>query len=458
MTRHVLRRKKTPYDDYPTSSNDSRSSCLKNVRSLETRRSIVNRALNWVLLFVPLLVVFHRYLDILIWEESVWVLLSFVLVFNKSPEALLLPVIVSGACGGPEWLRMNLAMSLAYTPVGALCGFALIFPNPFPILTFSAKKFLQHLIGDSLPESETFLVSVILMNANYGASIESQPLIMLICGLAGLVPCYPMVKTIVARWRIYHCLDGSSFLITKLCYAVYFLCSGSLYYAYISPRQGVSWLVAHIETNVTLIIRWAFILAVAFLIAINWGNYLGLDGRRKLWHLTSVILFLPRSARVPFTQLALAAMIVAFIDLEVVRAAALPPLGVPIHEALRGFIDYRDVKGPVIISHIYLLLGVAVPIIAGDGNPAGVICLGLGDTFASLVGRNFGRFRFFGKKSVEGVVAFTVVTSLALHYSRGFTWMRALLVCLPSALLEAVSPLNDNLILPTYMMALMCLT
>lgn len=451
VTRHVLKRKKNQRENRETYS------VHHNVPKIRQQCLTSNLVVNWVLLLVPVGAVLGRYHDVLFWQEWVWILMSIFASLNRPVESLLLPIITSGACGGPELLRLNLGMSLAYSFKGAICGSAIVWPYPFPLLTFGLKRFLQHIIKESLPEAETFLISVILMNAGYGAINGHPALVMFACGLIGLLPCYPFVKMIANKWRTYHRLDRKASLIAKLSYFVYFLVSGMSYYLYISSHEGIFWLVEQIEANATLVARWGLILCVAFFTAWLWGPYLGLDGRRKLWHLTSVLLFLPKSARVPFTQLALAAMLVAFIDLEIVRSAALPPLGILIHEALRGFIDHRDVKGPVVISHLYLLLGITFPMIAGNGNPAGLICLGLGDTLASLIGRNFGNFRIFGKKSVEGTMAFIIVTTIALKYCGNFTWMSTLFVCFPSALIEAVSPLNDNLILPPYMMALMCL-
>ena len=53
-----------------------------------------------------------------------------------------------------------------------------------------------------------------------------------------------------------------------------------------------------------------------------------------------------------------------FIYLEYLRYFAIWPYGKSIHMFLSEFIDSRDL-GPVILSHIYLLLGCAGPVWLG---------------------------------------------------------------------------------------------
>jgi dolichol kinase len=99
----------------------------------------------------------------------------------------------------------------------------------------------------------------------------------------------------------------------------------------------------------------------------------------------------------------------------------------------------------VIVSHIFLLIGCAIPFwlsLAGvkrEGSDpwqgwevatrdvsmiAGVVCVGMGDAAASLVGRRIGRHKWPwpGGKSLEGSAAFAVAVTLGLM--TGKAWLR----------------------------------
>ena len=98
--------------------------------------------------------------------------------------------------------------------------------------------------------------------------------------------------------------------------------------------------------------------------------------------------------------------------------------------ALRRFTDSRD-SGPLILTHIYLLLGCAFPTWLNDpwiGSYrhylyfnaliplCGVLMLGVGDTMASFIGVNCGRTKWPGtSKSVEGTLASIVFVSVLAY-------------------------------------------
>src|SRR5690606_34478248 len=112
-----------------------------------------------------------------------------------------------------------------------------------------------------------------------------------------------------------------------------------------------------------------------------------------------------------FAALALSIVLGVFLILDLIRASQLPPLSKPIATFLAPYVDGRDFRGPVVISHIFLLIGCAIPLWlalaalprTGTGYSAGwelrtrdvsmvsgVICVGLGDAAASLIGRRYG--------------------------------------------------------------------
>jgi dolichol kinase len=80
-----------------------------------------------------------------------------------------------------------------------------------------------------------------------------------------------------------------------------------------------------------------------------------------------------------------------FLLAEVIRHLEVPPFGSQIGSFFSIFTDERDSRGPLVVSHIFLLVGCAVPVwmtlFIGDyqtnGLPiegfSGVLCLGCGD-------------------------------------------------------------------------------
>ncbi|VVT44588.1 uncharacterized protein SAPINGB_P000466 [Magnusiomyces paraingens] len=182
----------------------------------------------------------------------------------------------------------------------------------------------------------------------------------------------------------------------------------------------------------------------------------------------------------------MAAATFLFLAIEFLRVTTIPPLGPQVHRALLRYLDPRDTCGPIIVSHTYLLIGISIPMYLCN-SPAGIICLGLGDAAASVFGRIYGKHRWSlprgNKKSVEGTLCFVVaaVTGLCLYkyavlktlypsvyYGPAYvldsynpfvkagslTFSKMVLVSTLTALLEAFSSLNDNVIVPLYMTAL----
>ncbi|KAM3415006.1 hypothetical protein BST61_g10143 [Cercospora zeina] len=134
-----------------------------------------------------------------------------------------------------------------------------------------------------------------------------------------------------------------------------------------------------------------------------------------------------------------------FLLLEVIRAGQVPPLGNAISRFVAPYVDGRDLRGPVVVSHIFLLIGCAVPLwfslasIARDGPApwegwelkedrretamiAGVVCVGMGDAAASLIGRRYGRRKWIwvGGKSLEGSAAMAFAVAVGLLIARAW--------------------------------------
>lgn len=134
-------------------------------------------------------------------------------------------------------------------------------------------------------------------------------------------------------------------------------------------------------------------------------------------------------------------------------------------------LDNRDKNGNAILSHIYLLLGCALPIwlnrfyvFNGSSSPSavlalsGTLSLGVGDSLASIVGKAIGSTKWpNGQKSVQGTIAFVAGLFVSFCFlSNRYTelFVASLLggTCVTNeGLMEAFSEQNDNLLIPLYL-------
>ncbi|OCT46046.1 putative phosphatidate cytidylyltransferase [Cladophialophora carrionii] len=170
------------------------------------------------------------------------------------------------------------------------------------------------------------------------------------------------------------------------------------------------------------------------------------DTRRKVFHGIMVAMLLPTIYMDPcFIALALSLILAIFLLLDLFRASQLPPISKPLTVFLAPYVDGRDHRGPVIVSHIFLLIGCAIPLWlslaaaprVGDApwngwdTPvrdlsmvSGVICVGMGDAAASLIGRRYGKTKWYwvGGKSLEGSLAFAIAVTCGLLTS--WAWLR----------------------------------
>ncbi|KAG5977692.1 hypothetical protein E4U55_006613 [Claviceps digitariae] len=200
------------------------------------------------------------------------------------------------------------------------------------------------------------------------------------------------------------------------------------------------------NTRLVLSAYWMFVLVFGLTIVFQLKETYEVDTRRKVFHFMMVGMFLPATYVDPtYAGLALSLILAIFLILDLLRASQLPPLSKPIASFLAPYVDGRDFRGPVVISHIFLLIGCAIPLwlalsslprtgsdcLAGWEVPtrdvsmvSGVICVGLGDAAASLIGRRYGRRKWLwgGGKSLEGSVAFAVAVFLGL--AAAGAWLR----------------------------------
>jgi len=204
------------------------------------------------------------------------------------------------------------------------------------------------------------------------------------------------------------------------------------------------------EANVRLlvILYWLIPLFIGIVAVLLLSSYIEVDTRRKIFHGIMVTMLLPTTFVDPcFCALTLSLVLAVFLLLEVVRAGQVPPLGTAIGRFIAPYVDGRDLRGPMVVSHVFLLIGCAIPLwlsLAGahrsqDGRwpgwelengsrqvamVSGVVCVGMGDAAASLIGRRYGRRKWpwIGGKSLEGSAAFAGAVTIGLMGAKA--WLK----------------------------------
>jgi len=124
--------------------------------------------------------------------------------------------------------------------------------------------------------------------------------------------------------------------------------------------------------------------------------------------------------------------------------------------------ERRRGKNVVVLSHSSLLLGIAVPLWLHNESEssiaslAGLISIGIGDTFACAIGRKFGRVRINETKTFEGFLAFFLTSfSAALFLEpNGDQYGKIAIACAAGALTEStLDSTLDNLVIPLVFLA-----
>lgn len=221
-------------------------------------------------------------------------------------------------------------------------------------------------------------------------------------------------------------------------------------------------LIGQSTTRILLATYCALITTLGILTVTILAPAIEVDTRRKIFHATIVTMLLPTTFIDPcFCGLALSIVLAGFLVLEIVRAGQVPPLGSAIGRFVAPYVDGRDLRGPMVVSHVFLLIGCAIPLwlslaglereeyegrssgtgyegarsntwpgweIENEGREvamvAGVVCVGMGDAAASLIGRRYGRRKWpwIGGKSLEGSGAFVVAVVVGLLGAKA--WLR----------------------------------
>ncbi|KAI4905001.1 hypothetical protein NFI96_002147 [Prochilodus magdalenae] len=253
----------------------------------------------------------------------------------------------------------------------------------------------------------------------------------------------------------------------------------------LTQHHPVAWIFHFItltNTRLWLLAYWSALALVAVVVVLRQnGRCSGSSKKqqvsttvRKYFHLLVVLTFTPGLILDrPLLHLAAVACLAAFIFLELVRFFRIRPLGTPLRRLLALFLDERD-SGPLIFTHIYLLLGVSLPLwlspapcipkggMGGAGGLvpyAGVLAVGVGDTVASVFGSTVGEIRWPGtKKTFEGTatsvfaqviaVVIFLIADGSINLNASYSWVVGSIAMV--AMLEAYTSQIDNLLLPLY--------
>lgn len=235
-------------------------------------------------------------------------------------------------------------------------------------------------------------------------------------------------------------------------------------------------LFAEIMKNTNLVIYWILTLSITISAPLVFPLiFRNQNSLRKFYHFAAVALFIPAAfASLKILQIALAVAASLFLLLETLRTEAnnrghklfaLYSLN-EFMERCRNELD----SGEMIFSHLYLLLGCAIPFwLNGDqlkmSSFAGVISLGIGDSLASIGGKSFGRTRwhFKTRKTIEGslcgcigmvlswyMLVIMLMYKIQDHCIPQYYYYRLLFVSVASSIWEALIDLNDNITLPIF--------
>ncbi|XP_038601606.1 dolichol kinase [Tachyglossus aculeatus] len=275
---------------------------------------------------------------------------------------------------------------------------------------------------------------------------------------------------------------------------VFHLLTGALVLGVVLPwlghllrRNPALWLFQFLlqtPTRICLLFYWSLLAAAACGLVLLQSSkrssaeskkYRASTVTRKYFHLIVVATYVPGLVLDrPLLYVAAALCLAALVFLEYVRFFRIKPLGQTLRSLLSLFLDERD-SGPLILTHIYLLLGLSFPVwlfprpcgrvgAAALVPYSGVLAVGVGDTVASVFGSTVGEIRWPGtKKTFEGTmtsifaqiiaVALILIFDSGVELSSGYAWILGSITGV--SLLEAYTSQIDNLLLPLYLQILL---
>lgn len=223
-----------------------------------------------------------------------------------------------------------------------------------------------------------------------------------------------------------------------------------------------------------LIVSLYVLLLLLACVAVSWQlkrNVKGTTAARKMFHVLIILVYVPGLLyQCHFLYIASVVIMAVFAILELARVIKLWPVDDTLEMSVKIFIDEQD-AGNVALTPIYLLIGCSLPLwihnspcdLTGSTESeiipllAGVLSVGIGDMFASVIGSKMGRFKWENSiKTVEGTLASIVAQGIFIY---GLFLLELIhldlkeaalcgIAVISNALVETFTDQVDNLVLP----------
>lgn len=324
--------------------------------------------------------------------------------------------------------------------------------------------------------AEIHMVCIFMINLVFNFKTTALPLVIfreLVLALLAAIFAAFQVHFVYSRMTQGFAKKALSVVMVAVFGAVFYFATDLQFQREVKPVSPVVWLAEYIlelTPRFRLMAFWVgtLVTTIPVVFGLAYTNKISLNMRRKIWHFLLVVCLLNRGfvEETDFVAIALLGSVVLFVVLETVRATRLTFVGEFLFTELRFFQDEKDLKGPLNLLYIFLLVGVAFPLaygyLVGDvvsiRSFIGLVTLGLGDLLASIVGKRYGKIKWRGaSRTVEGSVTFIVVVFAAFVAIDAFllpeghrvdNWENLFIVVLVGGFIEGSSTLNDNVLIP----------
>ncbi len=243
------------------------------------------------------------------------------------------------------------------------------------------------------------------------------------------------------------------------------------YIHYLYKQNTIYILFQLLLNNRFIIIYWFILLIVSLYIfeIISRKFQLKKIIKRKLFHLLGLLIYIP-GIKYMNTNLLLAisiGIVYIFILIEIFRNKFRGSLlFMKLNTYLENNIDDRDDK-QFILTHIFLLFGCFSSVLFSKIENRetylyylGITILGVGDSFASIVGSKYGRNKIFPptNRTLEGTTAGVTSTFISLIlFSYQYVDLKSFIKICIIFLYEGFTLEIDNLVLPIFAYKLFCL-